>query len=89
MTPRELEQLVAGLRADLDGESDWGARQDEMLEHRIARLEELVAARPWHRIRVRRQLARDLRASVARYGWVSREWVWRRAQAIGDGWGQR
>lgn len=82
---RELAALLAETRRDLFEESDWDARQAEMLERRIAALEEITAARWPRRIAVRRRLARDLRASVRGYGWAGPEWFWRRAQAIGDG----
>lgn len=81
-----LQAEVTETRRDLFHESEWGAAQAEMLERRVAALEEIVAARPLARIAVRRRLARELRASVARYGWVGPEWFWRRAQAIGDSW---
>lgn len=81
-----LQAELTETRRDLSRESKWGAEEDETLERRVAALEEVAAARWPARIWVRRRLARDLRASVAPYGWVGPEWFWRRAQAIGDGW---
>lgn len=87
---RELAQLAAGLaetRRDVFEGSDWADRQDEMLEHRVALLEEIVAARWPRRMLVRARLARQLRASVAGYGsWAGADWRDRRAQAVGDAW---
>jgi hypothetical protein len=64
----------------------WSDETEGMLERRIARLEEIQAARWPRRILVRRRLARDLRASVAGYAWIDGDWADRRAQSIGDGW---
>ena len=80
MTADELAQL----REDMDEDMAWAMTHDEMLERRIAALEEIVAARWPRRILVRRRLARDLRASVRHYSWAGPEWFWRRAQAAGD-----
>ncbi len=77
---------LAQLREDMDEDMAWAMAQDQMLERRVAALEEITAARWPRRILVRRRLARDLRASVRHYGWVDRSWFWRRAQAIGEGW---
>lgn len=91
MRRRKLARLAAELaetRGDLLEDFEWAMRQDEMLERRIALLEEIVAARWPRRIHLRHRLARDLRASVARYRWVGPDWADRRGQAIGDGWGQ-
>ena len=82
MTADELEQL----RRDVNHDIEWSMAQDSMLERRIARLEEIQAARWPRRILVRRRLARDLRASVAGYGWTGGDWADRRSQAISDEW---
>lgn len=80
---------TARLRIEINHELTFTDQQAGQLEQRIARLEEIQAT-PWlRRISVRRRLARDLRASVARYGWAGPDFPSRRAQAIGDGWGQR
>lgn len=77
---------VAELRRDLYKDSLWSDQADAILERRVGALEEAAAARWPRSILVRRRLARELRASVAGYGWVGPEWYWRRAQAIGDDW---
>lgn len=80
---------AATLRIELNHELTFTDRQAGQLEQRIALLEEIQAT-PWlRRIQVRRRLARDLRASVARYGWAGPDFPSRRGQAVGDGWGQR
>ncbi|MCW2910852.1 MAG: hypothetical protein JWL68_5641 [Actinomycetia bacterium] len=77
------------LRIQVNHELLFTGRQADELEQRIARLEEIEAA-PWpRRIGVRRRLARDLRASVARYAWAGPDFTSRRPQAIGGGWSQR
>ena len=84
--PPEGGDPLAELRRDMYKDSLWSDQADEMLEWRIARLEEIEAARWPRRILVRRRLARDLRASVAGYGWTGQNWRDRRAQAVGDSW---
>ena len=82
MRRRRLEQL----RRDVNRDIEWSMAQDSMLERRIARLEEIQAARWPRRILVRRRIARDLRASVAGYAWTGGDWADRRSQAITDDW---
>ena len=89
MRRRGLAAQLAGTRRDMAEDFEWAMRMDQMLEERISALEEIEAARWPRRILVRRRLARDLRASVAGYGWTGGDWAERRAQAIGDGWGER
>jgi hypothetical protein len=58
---------------------------DAVLEDRVVRIEELIAARWWQRPGVRRKLARELRASVAGYGdWMPRDFATRRVQYAGE-----
>lgn len=82
VNPAELDQL----RRDVIADSTMTDQLAEVLERRVTALEEITAARWPRRIIVRRRLARDLRASVAGYGWAGASFEVRRIQAIGDGW---
>lgn len=54
----------------------------EMLERRIAVLEEIAAARPLARMVLAARIARRLRRSVAPYGWAGPSFMDRRHEAI-------
>jgi hypothetical protein len=61
---------------------DWA---QSMLEDRVIRIEELIAARWWRRLGLRRRLARELRACVAGYGdWMPRGFRVRRSEYCGE-----
>jgi hypothetical protein len=72
------------LRRDVITESRMRDEQDDILELRIAVLEELVFTRWPRRIAVRRRLARDLRASVRHVEGAT--FTEKRVEAIGSGW---
>lgn len=55
---------------------------DDALEDRVIRLEEIVAARWPRSLLLRRQLAREIRASVARYPYTPYDFRERRIQAV-------
>ena len=82
MNREEMERLLRGLIAD----SRMSDEQAEITELRVTALEEIVAARWPRSVLVRRRLAKDLRESVAGYGWAGDDFASRRIQAIGDGW---
>lgn len=74
------------LRRDVIADSLMTDQLADQLERRVIALEEITAARWPRRIVVRWRLARDLRASVAGYGWVGGDFASRRIQAVSDGW---
>lgn len=76
---------LAALRREVRFEMTFGDQQMMILERRIIALEEVEASRWPRRILVRARLRRDLRESVAGYGWLP-DFEARRIQAIGDGW---
>jgi hypothetical protein len=59
-------------------------RAIDVLEERVAALEEIIAAR-WPRSwRLRRRLARRLRASAATFAWAGGDFATRRAEAMSE-----
>ncbi len=80
MTAEQLAQL----RQDMDEDAAWAMEHDQMLEPRIAKLEEVAAARWPRRWLLAARLRRQLRASVAGYAWAGPVWTDMRAQAVGD-----
>ena len=77
--------LVAIWRA-MDRESTTTDQLVAHLETRVVAMEEVMAARWPRRLLLRSRLARELRASVAGYGWVPGGFRGRRTQFVSDTW---
>jgi hypothetical protein len=75
---------LAQLRQDMDEDFAWTMAHDQMLETRIAALEEVAAARWPRRWLLAARLGRQLRASVRGYSWAGPAWTDKRGQAVSD-----
>lgn len=78
--PFDVEEFARQAIASIE-ESDWAA---DSLDNRVIRIEEIIAARWPRSLFLRRRLARELRASVARYPYEPFDFRERRAQAVGE-----
>ncbi len=88
----ELDALraeVGQLRRDVIHDSTAGDQLASHLEQRVAAIEEVLAARGWRRLVLRRRLGRHLRSSVVAPGVMPGGWRARRTEYVSQTWDQK
>jgi len=80
------EGNLAAIWREMDRDSVTTDQLVSHLESRVVAMEEVMAARWPRRLLLQWRLGRELRASVAGYGWVSGGFRGRRTQFVSDTW---